>query len=88
MVDEGTEMNFCERDVGPYRIYAAAPERAGYVAAVVVSRRGGTLADPLEAFRDMRLANGHPWPSPDTALGFAIIWAKSVIRSEPHRLAC
>ena len=82
MVDEGTEMNFCERDVGPYRIYAAAleaPERAGYIAAVVVSRRGGTLADPLEAFRDMRLANGHPWPSPDTALGFAIVKAKSVI---------
>jgi hypothetical protein len=84
------KMNFCERDAGPYRIYAAAleaPGCTGYVAAVVVSRRGGTLDDPLEAFRDMKLANGHAWPSPDTALGFAVIKARSVIRSEPHRLA-
>ena len=84
-------MNFCEKDCGPYRIYAAAleaSERTGYVAAVVVSRRGGTLDDPLEAFRDMKLANGYAWPSPDTALGFAVIKARSVIRGEPHRLAC
>jgi len=84
-------MNFCEEDCGPYRIYAAALEasqRAGYVAAVVISRRGGTLDDPLEAFRDTSLANGHPWPSPDDALRFAIVKARSVIRSEPHRLAC
>jgi hypothetical protein len=84
-------MNFTERDEGPYRIYAAAleaTEPAGYVAAVVVSRRGGTLDDPLEAFRDTRLANGYPWPSPDAALAFAIVKARSVIRSESHRLAC
>jgi len=83
-------MNFCERDVGPYRIYAAALEasdRAGCVAAVVISRRDRTLDDPLEAFRDTKLANGYAWPSPDTALSFAIITARSVIRSEPHRLA-
>jgi len=88
---ERSEMNFCERDCGPYRIYAAALEVshcAGYVAAVVVSRRGGTLDEPLEAFRDTKLANGYPWPSPDTALAFAIIKARSVIRSEPHRLPC
>ena len=81
-------MNFCEKDYGPYRIYAAARERKGYVAAVVVSRRGGTLDEPLEAFRDMKLANGYAWPSPDSALGFAVIKARSVIRGEPHRLAC
>jgi len=77
--------------MGPYRIYTVAleaNERPGYVAAVVVSWRGGTLDDPLEAFRDTRLANGYAWPSPDTALAFAIIKARSVIRSEPHRLAC
>jgi hypothetical protein len=73
-------MNFCERDYGPYRIYAAAleaPERACYVAAVVVGRRGGTVGEPLEAFRDTRLANGFPWPSPDDALRFAIVKARS-----------
>jgi hypothetical protein len=84
-------MNFGERDEGPYRIYAAALEASegmGYVAAAVISRRGGTIDDPLEAFRDTSMANGYAWPSPDTALAFAIIKAKSVIRSEPHRLAC
>lgn len=84
-------MHFRERDEGPYRIYAVAleaPDRAGYVAAVVVSRRGGTLDNPLEAFRDTSLANGYPWPSPDEALAFAIVKARSVIRTEPHRLAC
>ncbi len=84
-------MNLAERDEGPYRIYAAAlqaADHAGYIAAAVVSRRGGTLDDPLEAFRDMRMANGYAWPTSDAALAFAMVKAQSVIRAEPHRLAC
>ncbi len=84
-------MQFGERDEGPYRIYAVALEAgegAGYVAAAVISRRGGTLDDPLEAYRDTNMANGYAWPSADAALAFAIVKARSVIRSEPHRLAC
>jgi len=35
------------------------------------------LDESLEAFRDTRLANGYPWPSPDAALAFAIVKARS-----------
>jgi hypothetical protein len=84
-------MHFGERDEGPYRIYAVALEAGkgeGYVAAAVISRRGGTLDNPLEAFRDTNMADGYAWPCAEAALAFAIVKARSVIRSEPHRLAC
>jgi hypothetical protein len=88
--EEG-EMRFGEVDLGPYRIYAGALESAqgsGYVAAVVVSRRGGTLKEPREAYRDTLMAGGHSWPSSDDALYYAIAKAKAIIRTQPHRLAC
>ena len=84
-------MHFDELNEGDYRIYAGAieaPMGAGYVAAVVVSRQQGVPNGPREAWRDSSLAGGHRWPSPGEALSYAMARGQSVIRQEPHRLAC
>lgn len=83
-------MFFDERNEGVYRIYAGAleaPQGDGYLAAVVVKRLGEPSNAP-EAYRDESLACGHRWPSAGAALQYAVARARSVIRSEPHLLAC
>lgn len=75
---------------GDYRIVAQAvpgPQRDGYIAAVLVQRRG-QHADAGIAYRDDCLAGGLRWPSPVTARRFAAALAQEMIRQEPHRLAC
>lgn len=83
-------MKFDERDEGPYRIYAGAIEapQGGWLAAVVVSRRGEPRQASREAYRDSRLAGGHRWPTADDALSYAIARAREVIRTETTLLAC
>lgn len=84
-------MKFDERDEGPYRIYAGAIEALqgdGWLAAVVVSRRGEPRQASREAYRDSRLAGGHRWPTADDALSYAIATAREVIRNAPALLAC
>ena len=69
-----------EREEGAYRVYAAAlattgRARAGYLAAVVVKRRGPTdslTPASVEAYRCERLSRGRRWTSPEKALAFAL----------------
>ena len=82
-------MQFNERDEGDYRIYAGALESQlgdGYIAALIVNRISGGA--PREVYRDVSLAGGHRWQSPDAALRYAMAKGCDVLRSEPHRLAC
>jgi len=72
-----------ELDVGAYCIYAGAmeaPRGAGYIAAVVVLRRGGP-GKPREVYRNMSLDDGHRWSSSADALNYAITKGKQVIHN-------
>lgn len=83
-------MQFDERTVGDYRIYAGAleaPMGDGYIAAMIVQRVQGVAA-PREAYRDESVACGHRWPSADAAIAYAINRAAEVIRQRSTLLAC
>ena len=83
-------MQFDERDVGDYRIYAGAlegPMGDGYIAALIVQRVRGVPA-PREALRDESLACGHRWASPGDALAYALSKAQEAIRNRSPKLAC
>ena len=83
-------MQFDEREVGDYRIYAGAlegPMGDGYIAALIVQRVHGVPA-PREALRDESLACGHRWASPADALAYAMSKAQEAIRSRSPKLAC
>ena len=76
-------MRLGELDVGAYRIYAGAieaPRGEGYIAAVVVLRRG-SLGKPREVYRNMSLDDGHRWSSSADALNYAITKGKEVIHT-------
>jgi hypothetical protein len=82
-------MQFVERSVWYYLIYAGAMEaRGGFVAAVVVNRTHGVRGAPREAFRDTAISGGHRWPSASDALAFAFKHAQAIISHEPQRLVC
>lgn len=77
-------MQFDERTVGDYRIYAGAleaPGGDGYVAAMVVQRIDGV---PREVYRDERVAGGHRWPSADAAIAYAMRLGGAVVRRQQH----
>ncbi|MDL2336579.1 MAG: hypothetical protein QFE16_01935 [Pseudomonadota bacterium] len=81
-------MKFDERIDGDYRIYAGALDVLqgdGYIAAVVVSRVGGTQAKAREVFRDESLACGHRWKSADESLMFALCKAREWIGIDRQR---
>jgi len=83
-------MQFDERDVGDYRIYAGAlegPMGDGYIATLIVQRVHGVPA-PREALRDESLACGHRWASPADALAYAMSKAQEAIRNRSPKLAC
>jgi hypothetical protein len=68
-------MNFDERRLGKYTVYAAALEDAaacGYVAAVVVTLGCGAGLPQLEVFRNEALEDRKLWPSAPEALDFAL----------------
>lgn len=70
----GQSMQFDERTVGEYRIFAGALEGRqgdGYIAALVVQRFKGADA-PREVMRDESLACGHRWESAHDALSYAL----------------
>ncbi len=84
-------MQFDERYLGDYRIYAGAldaPRGDGYIAALIVQRVQGVPNTPREAYRDESLACGHRWESADAAIKYAIQRAAEVIRQRSELLAC
>jgi hypothetical protein len=84
-------MQFEERNVGEYRIFAGAlegPQGDGYIAATIVQRVKGVPGAPREIFRDESLACGHRWQSADAALAYAISKAQDAIRKRTPTLAC
>jgi hypothetical protein len=84
-------MQLDERIEGDYRIVAWAlhePRRRGYVAAVIVQRRGSGQGGPREAYHDEDLAGGYVWPSAQAARLYAVAKAQEIIRHEAFRLAC
>jgi len=87
----GHHMQFDERTVGDYRIFAGALEAPigdGYIAATIVHRVQGVPNTPREAYRDESVACGHRWPSADAAIAYAINRAAEVIRQRSSLLAC
>lgn len=84
-------MHFNDISEGDYRIYAGAIEAAnsaGYLAALIVNRVGGTTGRPREAFRDTQLAAGYRWDSPQDALRYALQKGQEIVRRKPALLAC
>ena len=84
-------MQFVERDVGDYRIFAGAlegPVGDGYIATMIVQRVHGVVGAPREALRDESIAGGHRWESASDALAYAISKAQEAIRSRSPMLAC
>jgi hypothetical protein len=84
-------MQFDERNVGDYRIFAGAlegPKGDGYIAAMIVQRVRGVPDAPREALRDESLACGHRWESAGDALAYAINKAQEAIRKGSPALAC
>ena len=84
-------MQFDERIVGDYRIFAGAleaPKGDGYIATTIVHRVQGVANAPREAYRDESVACGHRWPSPDAAIAYAMNRATEVIRQRSALLAC
>jgi hypothetical protein len=82
-------MQFDERKIGDYRVYAGAlegPQGDGYIAALIVQREHGGAA--REILRDESLACGHRWPSADAALAYAIAKAQDAIRKQSPVLLC
>jgi hypothetical protein len=84
-------MQFDERTLGDYRIFAGAleaPMGDGYIAAMIVQRVHGVPNAPREAYRDESVACGHRWPSADAAIAYAMNRAAEVIRQRSTLLAC
>ena len=83
-------MQFDEREVGDYRIFAGALEapKGGYIATMIVQRVNGVPGVPHEVLRDERLAGGHRWESAHDALAYAISKAQKAIRKGPPLLTC
>ena len=84
-------MQFDERNIGDYRVYAGALEAPlgdGYIAALVVQRVQGAPGVPCEVLRDESLACGHRWQSADAALAYAINKGHEAVRSQPSPLTC
>lgn len=84
-------MQFDERTLGDYRIFAGAmeaPRGDGYTAAMIVQRTRGVPNAPREAYRDESLAGGHRWESAEAALAYAFSKAQEVIRKRTEALAC
>ena len=84
-------MQFDERTVGDYRIFAGALEAPlgdGYIAAMIVQRVQGAPNTPREAYRDESVACGHRWASADAAIAYAMQRAADVIRQRSQLLAC
>ena len=84
-------MQFDERTVGPYRIYAGAleaPQGDGYIAAVVVKRVEREPHAGREAYRDESLACGHRWASAHEALLYAVERARDIISKQSKLLSC
>ena len=76
-------MQFEERNVGDFRIFAGAlegPQGDGYIAAMIVQRVQGEPGSPREVYRDESLACGHRWESAEAALAYAIVKAQEVVR--------
>ena len=87
----GNQMQFDERTVGDYRIFAGALEAPlgdGYIAAMIVQRVHGVPNAPREAYRDESVACGHRWASADAAIAYAMNRASEVIRQRSTLLAC
>ncbi len=77
-------MQFEERKIGEYRVYAVAldaPLGHGYIAALVVQTEHAGGA-PREILRDESLACGHRWPSADAALAYALAKGRDVVRKQ------
>lgn len=84
-------MQFDEREVGDYRIFAGAleaPKGDGYTATMIVQRVHGVTGAPREALRDEGLAGGHRWESAHDALAYAISKAQDAIRKGSPLLTC
>jgi hypothetical protein len=84
-------MQFDERTVGDYRIFAGALEAPlgdGYIAAMIVQRVQGVPNTPREAYRDESVACGHRWASADAAIAYAMQRAADVIRQRSQLLTC
>ena len=84
-------MQFDEREVGDYRIFAGAleaPKGDGYIATMIVQRVHGVTGAPREALRDEALAGGHRWESAHDALAYAISKAQEAIRKGSPLLTC
>lgn len=78
-------MHFDEKKIGDCRIYAGAleaPQGDGYIAAVIIRREGIGGSAPREIMRNESLASGHRWPSPDSALAYAIDKGTEAVRSQ------
>jgi len=84
-------MRFRETQLDDYLIYAGAVEAAnhgGYIAALVVSRRGVTARRGFEAFRDESMGCGYCWPSAERAISYAVTRAREMIRKGSPALRC
>jgi len=84
-------MQFDERVIGDYRIYAGAleaPKGDGYIATMIVQRVRGVHGSPREVLRDEGLAGGHRWESASDALAYAINKAQEAIRKRSLLVAC
>lgn len=84
-------MQFDERKIGEYRVYAGAlegPMGDGYIAALIVLREAGPAGAAREILRDESLACGHRWPSADAALAYAMARAHEVIRKQAPMPVC
>ena len=76
-------MQFHQAELGDYRIYAGAVEAApqgGYIAALIVNRRGEANARDLEAYRDESLGCGYLWATAEEAISYALTRAREMIR--------
>ncbi len=90
-------MQFDECFEGEFRIYVGAldaPRGEGFIAAVVVSRVVGEVANPRagtrlarEVWRDDSLACGYRWPTPEAALHYAKGRAREMVRKASPMLA-
>jgi len=84
-------MQFDERVMGDYRIFAGAleaPKGDGYIATMIVQRVNGVHGTPREVLRDEGLAGGHRWESATDALAYAISKAQEAIRKRSPLMAC
>lgn len=78
-------MQFEERRLGDYRIFAGAieaPQGDGYSAAIVVEHWPAGARAAHVVMRDDNLACGHRWPSAAEALAYAMQKGRAAVRLE------